>query len=171
MNKGCGHGGGGFDLNIKYFDPEMPRLEKTEKGDFIDLYVRTIHVPTSEQAVVRESTDAWLTSWIIHADTFFLIKLGVAMQLPSGYEAWLTPRSSTFKKKRLLLTNSPGIIDNSYCGDNDEWMAAVYACQRTTLVQYDKLFQFRIVESQPSLNFVEVDSLNNTDRGGFGSTD
>jgi len=159
------------NIPVKYIDPNMPTLEMTEKGDFVDLSVRGVHIPLSEQTVEQRQSDEGLLTWEIHADTFFYIKLGVAMKLPENHEAWVTPRGSLFKKKFLLLTNSPGIIDNSFCGENDEWLASVYATRRTRIVQYEKLFQFRIVENQPRLNFEQVDMMFEADRGSFGSTD
>ena len=101
---------------------------------------------------------------------FGLIPLGVAMQLPDGYEAHLVPRSSTFKNWGIIQTNSVGIIDGSYCGDNDMWKMPVYATRDTVIEINDRVAQFRIAENQPKIRFVETDHLSNADRGGFGST-
>ena len=92
------------------------------------------------------------------------------MELPKGYEAHLLPRSSTFQNTGLLLTNSMGIIDNSFCGDNDYWGAKFYATKDGRVEKGQRLCQFRILENQPSLKFVEVVHLGNKDRGGYGST-
>lgn len=138
------------EIKIKYFDPSLKKIEKIEKGDWIDLYsAETIELNRGEQA---------------------LIPLGVAMQLPQGYEAHLAPRSSTFKKWGILVANSFGVIDESYCGDNDEWKLSAYATRHTIINKGDKICQFRIFEKQPEIVFIEVDKLNNEDRGGFGST-
>lgn len=99
-----------------------------------------------------------------------VIDFGVAMELPKGYEAHLLPRSSTFQNTGLLLTNSMGIIDNSFCGDNDYWGAKFYATKDGKVEKGQRLCQFRILENQPSLKFVEVVHLGNKDRGGYGST-
>jgi len=104
------------------------------------------------------------------AGEFRLIPLGVGMILPHGYEAHVVPRSSTFKNFGIIQTNHKGIIDNSYCGDNDQWMFPAYAMRDTIINKNERICQFRIVENQPELNFVEADHLENTNRGGFGST-
>ena len=99
-----------------------------------------------------------------------IIPLGVSIELPEGYEALLCPRSSTFKNWGIIQTNSTGIIDETYCGDNDIWGMPVYATRDTTIQFNDRIAQFRIIEHQPKLEFVEVENLGNNDRGGFGST-
>lgn len=124
--------------------------EKHQKGDWIDLRVAQ--------------------DYVLAAGEFAVLSLGVAMELPVGYEAILAPRSSTFKKYGIVLVNSIGVIDNSYRGDEDVWGAPVFAT-RDTLIPFDtRVFQFRILENQPRLTIDIVDSLNNEARGGFGST-
>ena len=136
---------------IKYFTDKIDKLTYVDgKSDWIDL---------------RASEDVELK-----AGEFKLIPLGVAMELPKGYEAHLVPRSSTFKNYGILQTNSCGIIDCSYCGDEDMWRMPVYATRDTVIHQNDRICQFRIVENQPKITFDEVESLGNADRGGFGST-
>jgi len=100
----------------------------------------------------------------------FLIPLGVAIELPKGYEALVAPRSSTFKKYGIIQTNSLGVIDEAYCGDGDEWKWPVYALRAGEIKKNDRLCQFRIIKHQPKLIFQEVDHLGNDDRSGFGST-
>ena len=106
----------------------------------------------------------------LKAGDFKLIPLGVAMEIPEGYEAHLVPRSSTFKTWGLLQTNSMGVIDRSYCGDEDMWRMPVYATSDTVIHVNDRIAQFRIMENQPKILFDEVESLGNISRGGFGST-
>ena len=106
----------------------------------------------------------------LKAGQFRLIRLGVAMELPAGYEAHVVPRSSTFKTWGILQTNSMGVIDGSYCGDNDEWRVPVYATRDTCIERGDRICQFRIVENQPRITFEEVERLDGADRGGFGTT-
>ena len=101
---------------------------------------------------------------------FRLIPLGVAMELPEGFEALIAPRSSTFKNFKIIQANSLGIIDGSYCGDNDQWMFPAIALEDTHIHVGDRICQFRIVRNQPSLFFFTVENLNNKDRGGIGST-
>ena len=145
-------------IKIKYFEGAN-KLKSIEKGDWIDLYAnKEIFIPKGQRA---------------------MIPLGIAMELPKGYEAHIVPRSSTFKTWGIILVNSIGIIDNSYNGDNDQWHFPAYCLESRTIVdgregtliqKGDRICQFRIVENQPSIEFIEVESLGNEDRGGFGST-
>lgn len=139
-----------MNIKIKYFDSAATRIEKIEKGNWIDL---------------RAAKDM-----AISAGTSAMIPLGIAMQLPEGYEAHVLPRSSTFKKWGIIQTNSCGIIDTSYCGNDDEWMMPVYAVRDTNIRKGDRVCQFRIIESQPEIDFIEVKELEGENRGGFGST-
>jgi dUTP pyrophosphatase len=125
-------------------------LKKISKGDWIDL---------------RASEDVFMK-----AGEFKLIPLGVGMILPTGWEAHIAPRSSTYKKFGIIQTNGIGIIDNSYSGDNDQWMFSAYAMRDTDIHVNDRICQFRIVKSQPEILLQEVEYLKETDRGGFGST-
>ena len=61
-------------------------------------------------------------------------------------------------------------MDNSFCGDNDIWKFAALAIRDTTIHKNDRICQFRIVKNQPEVEFVEVETLGNQDRGGYGST-
>ena len=99
-----------------------------------------------------------------------LIPLGIAMQLPAGYEALVAPRSSTLKNFGITQTNSIGIIDETYCGDNDQWFFPAEAKRDTVIHAGDRICQFRIIEHQPQLIFEAVETLGNEDRGGIGST-
>lgn len=106
----------------------------------------------------------------LKAGEFKLIRLGVGMILPEGYEANIAPRSSTFKNYGILQTNSFAVIDNSYSGDNDEWRFPAYATRDVHINKNDRICQFRINKIQPTIEFETVEHLNNTDRGGFGSS-
>ena len=101
---------------------------------------------------------------------FCLIPLGVAMELPKGYEAYIVPRSSTFKNYGIIQTNGIGIIDNTYCGDDDQWLMPVYATRDTIINFNDRICQFRIVKNQPKVSFIKMFHLDGKTRGGFGST-
>lgn len=138
-----------MDIKIRYL-ADIEKIQKIDIGDWIDL---------------RSAEDVTLK-----AGEFKLIKLGVAMELPEGYEAYVAPRSSTFKNFGILQANSIGIIDNSYCGDNDQWMFPAYAVRDTEIHKNDRICQFRIMEKQPELYMIEVTHLSGKDRGGFGST-
>ena len=138
-------------ITVKYFHEDMEPLCYVDgKSDWIDLRA-------AEEVTLK-------------AGEFKLIPLGVAMALPEGYEAHLAPRSSTFKNYGILQTNSIGVVDWSYRGDNDEWRMPVYATRDVTIEKGARICQFRIVENQPKLNFVRVEHLDGPDRGGFGST-
>lgn len=139
-----------MEIKIKYHNTEMTRIEKINQGDWIDL---------------RAAQDVEMK-----AGEFRIISLGVSMKLPEGYEAHLVPRSSTFKKWGVLQVNSMGVIDNSYCGDNDVWGFPALAMRDTVIRKGDRICQFRIQKVMEPVEFVEVDQLDAPDRGGFGST-
>lgn len=138
-----------MDIKVKYFNPKC-KLEINPKGDWIDL--RSAAHFKYEQGEV------------------FKIPLGVAIQLPSGYEAHIVPRSSTFDKFGLIQLNHMGVVDESYCGDNDQWRMSVLAMKDGEIHEGDRICQFRIIEKMPPLTIQEVERLGNPDRGGFGST-
>ena len=138
-------------IKIKYFTDKIDKLEYIDgKSDWIDL---------------RASEDV-----ILKAGDFALIPLGVAMELPQGYEAHIVPRSSTYKNFGVIQANHCGIVDGSYCGDNDMWRMPVIAMRDTTIHVNDRICQFRIMKNQPRICFEQVDHLEGADRGGFGST-
>ena len=138
-----------FDIKVKYFTDIEP-LAQIDGSDWIDL---------------RAAEDVELK-----AGEFKMIPLGIAMELPEGYEAHIVPRSSTFKKWGIIQANHMGVVDQAYCGDNDQWADPVIALRDTAIHKNDRICQFRIVENQPNLHFVTVDHLDHADRGGFGST-
>ncbi|GKU28742.1 dUTP diphosphatase [Clostridium folliculivorans] len=158
-------------MRIKYFEGAT-KLKKIEKGNWIDVFAnKDIFIKVGERA---------------------MIPLGFALELPEGWEAHLAPRSSTFKTWGIIQTNSVGVVDDTYIGDNDQWHMPVYCLQGKHLEKYsetlsnqflceiesdgtwiksgDKIGQFRIMEVMPDLEFEEVESFGNSDRGGFGST-
>lgn len=139
------------NIQIKYFTDEIEKLTYIDgKSDWIDL---------------RAAKEMELK-----AGQYAMIPLGVAMKLPEGYEAHIVPRSSTYKNYGLIQTNHMGVVDESYCGDNDQWHMPVFALRDTVIHVNDRICQFRIMENQPQLQFITVDSLGNEDRGGHGST-
>ncbi len=92
------------------------------------------------------------------------------MQLPQGYEAHIAPRCSTFLKFGILQTNSVGVVDNSYCGDNDIWGMPALAMRDTVIEKGDRICQFRLMKQMEPVSFVAVEHLSDENRGGFGST-
>ena len=140
-----------INLKVKYFSEDIEKLRYIDgKSDWIDL---------------RSAADVEL-----EAGEFKLIPLGIAIELPHGYEAHVVPRSSTFKNFGVLQVNSMGVIDETYCGDNDQWFMPVLAVRDTKICVNDRICQFRIMEHQPALTFEQVAHLEGADRGGFGST-
>jgi len=140
-------------VKIKYFNKDVIGVHHFPQGDWIDL-----SIPSKVT---------------LSGSKFKKIYLGIAMQLPKGYEAHIAPRGSTFRKWGILQTNGVGVVDESYCGDNDEWFVPVVVLDDTAkfIPAGTRLFQFRIVKKQPKIEFEAVDSLDNKDRGGDGSTD
>ena len=147
-----------MELRIKYFDGAT-KLKKITKGNWIDVYAReSVFIPQGESGMIH---------------------LGFALELPKGWEGHLAPRSSTFKTWGLIQTNSIGVIDDSYIGNDDEWCMPVYCLigkdkengiKGTVVHKGDKVAQFRIMESMPELVLKEVDQLSSQSRGGFGTT-
>lgn len=139
-----------MELKIKYFNNDLYKIEKIDIGDWIDLRsAETVQLKAGDVATIR---------------------LGVAMELPDGYEALMVPRSSTFKNFGVIMTNSMGVIDNSYRG---EWRFPVYALRDTVIMENDRVCQFRIIKNQPKFDIVEVDEFSEETKracGGFGST-
>jgi dUTP pyrophosphatase len=138
-------------IDIKYVKDGMEKIEIIRGGDWIDLRV-------AENVTLK-------------AGEFKLIPLGVAMMLPKGYEALVIPRSSTFKKYGVIQANSVGLIDESYCGNNDEWHFPAYATKDINITKNTRICQFRIIKHQPTIRLVEATELSEINRGGFGSTD
>ncbi len=145
-------------LRIKYFEGAV-KLIKIKKGNWIDVY-------SNKDMFIKAGESA-------------MIPLGFALELPKGWEAHLAPRSSTFKTWGIIQTNSIGVVDDTYIGDNDQWHMPVYCLQGkheedgiagTFIKKGDKIGQFRIIEVMPELRFEEVEFLGNETRGGFGST-
>ena len=138
-------------IQIKYFDKDIEKITNIEgKSDWFDL--------RAAETITLKAGD------------IALIPLGVGMILPEGYEANIVPRSSTFKNYGIIQTNHYAVIDNSYSGDNDQWRFPAYATRDITINKNDHICQFRINKKQPTFDFEEVEHLNDTDRGGFGST-
>lgn len=138
------------NIYVKYLNPVIHKIVKFQSGDWVDLMAaETVSMKAGE---------------------YKLIPLGVAMELPIGYEAHMVPRSSTFKNYGILQTNGMAIFDESYCGDGDQWYFPAYATRDTEIDINDRICQFRIMKHQPNILFHEVEKLDNANRGGLGST-
>ena len=133
-------------IKIKYHVKELEKLRYIDgKSDWIDLRV-------AEEVKMK-------------AGEFRLISMGISVELPKGYEMWILPRSSAFKNFGVIQTNAMGVVDESFCGDND-----IIHMRDTEMHINDRIGQFRIAKHQAEIHFVEVEHLNHADRGGFGTT-
>ena len=138
-------------IKIKYHVKELEKLRYIDgKSDWIDLRV-------AEEVKMK-------------AGEFRLISMGISVELPKGYEMWILPRSSAFKNFGVIQTNAMGVVDESFCGDNDIIHMSILAMRDTEMHINDRIGQFRIAKHQAEIHFVEVEHLNHADRGGFGTT-
>lgn len=137
-------------LEIVYHDQDMTPIQQVEGSDWIDLR-------TAEDVVLK-------------AGDFKIISLGISVKLPEGYEAHIVPRSSTFKNFGVIQANHMGVIDESYCGNDDVWGFPAIAIRPTHIPKDTRICQFRIMKKQPTIRLKVVDKLDGKDRGGFGST-
>lgn len=138
-------------IKIKYHVKELGKLRYIDgKSDWIDLRV-------AEEVKMK-------------AGEFRLISMGISVELPKGYEMWILPRSSAFKNFGVIQTNAMGVVDESFCGDNDIIHMPILAMRDTEMHINDRIGQFRIAKHQAEIHFVEVEHLNHADRGGFGTT-
>ena len=138
-------------IKIKYHVKELEKLRYIDgKSDWIDLRV-------AEEVKMK-------------AGEFRLISMGISVELPKGYEMWILPRSSAFKNFGVIQTNAMGVVDESFCGDNDIIHMPILAMRDTEMHINDRIGQFRIAKHQAEIHFVEVEHLNHADRGVFGTT-
>ena len=174
-----------MDIKIKRINKDLPFPKIINKGEWIDLRASedvSMRAPQAQTLRKEVRDDKTFSYRDVKFDTT-LIPLGIAMQLPKGYEAVLLPRSGTFKNYGIIMTNSQGIIDSSYSGTNDEWKFPAIAFKDIMILEGDRICQFRIQPSQKAsvwtkikwlftnkIEFVWVDSLDEEDRGGIGST-
>lgn len=137
-------------IKIRYLDDDITPCIVGEYGDWIDL---------------RCARDV-----LLEKDSYVEIPLGIAVELPRGYEAFVAPRSSSFKKYGFIVPNSFGIIDENYCGDGDEWHLLAYGTRHCVIPKDTRIAQFRVFRHQPSVGLYTVEHLGNPDRGGIGSS-
>lgn len=139
------------EIKIKYHSKEIEKLRYIDgKSDWIDLR-------SAENVVLKKGESK-------------LISLGVSMKLPTDYEAIIVPRSSTYRVFGIIQTNSIGVVDETYCGEDDVWLMPVLAMRDTEIHVNDRICQFRIQKHQPYIYFKEVDEMDDETRGGIGST-
>ena len=164
-------------IKIKIIDKSLPLISIMKKGDWIDLYTREDVSLKAPQAGVQYQKENQKFRDVKFDNC--LLNLNVCMSIPKGYEAVIVPRSSTFKNYKIIQTNHFGVIDNSFNGDTDEWKMPILAIEKTIIPAGTRICQFRIQLSQfatfwqklrwlfwnGKIEFVEVDSLNNEQRG------
>lgn len=156
-----------LNINVKYLNPAC-KLEM--HGDWIDLKSAIDYTFTKDKE-------------------YLALPLGLCMELPTDFEAIAAPRSSLYGKFRLLMTNPPGVIDNAYKGDKDQWHCLLLHLRKrsddnVTIKVGERICQFRIQPRQMAswktklkwifcsgFTITEVDHLGNNNRGGIGSTD
>lgn len=169
-----------MEVKVKLFEGgKMPQVN--DKGDLFDVFSREAVTMIAPQAGVQHQVNNNKVRDVSFSHT--LIGLGFAMEIPEGFKANLYPRSSTYNKWGIIFGNHVGQIDSSYNGNEDEWKVNAVAFRDTTINVGDKIAQFEIVPSAKAtfwqklrwlfsskIEFVQVDNLNNTNRGGFGST-
>lgn len=154
-----------LDINIKYFDKKIDELKKMVKGDWIDVRASRVEI--------RANGGEWVEvqlPFMYPPMTEMRIFLGIGMELPKGYEGHTAPRGSTFKSFGFIQTNSVGVVDESYKGDNDEWFIPVFTLKTGMIAHNDRFAQFRIIDKMPKVRFNKVEKLGEVDRGGFGNS-
>ena len=162
-----------MDIRIKKMR-ENAKLPEFKGGNWLDTYISQIGFVRRDlrrgeftfDDVIWDDGD----KFNILVGDIVVFKLGFALELPKGKELHLLPRSGTFRKYGLLLTNSMGIGDDTYIGDNDEYLAMMYATRNAVVEVGDRLIQIKIEDAMPQYNLVEVEYFGNDDRGGYGSS-
>ena len=138
-------------LKIKYHVKELEKLRYIDgKSDWIDLRV-------AENVSMKQGE-------------YRLISMGISVEIPKGYEMLIVPRSSAYKNFGILQTNAMGVVDESFCGDNDIIHMPILAMRDTEIHINDRIGQFRLMPHQPEVQCIEVDHRGNEYRGGFGTT-
>ena len=154
-----------LNLKVRYIDKGIEEMVKIEKGDLIDLRASSIKVNGEDKELKENGVVKYKAGDVV------FVGLGFAMEMPKGYKANVYPRSSTFKNYGLILTNSVGQIDNTYCGNDDEWKVMLYALKDGEIAYNDRIVQMEVMKAMPSrVNILTVDNLGGSNRGGYGST-
>lgn len=179
------------NINVKYFNKDMTKLNKTDKGDWIDLrcvggmFIDTFNTINDDfgSPILKREVEKIPVEWEegnfegekvkffrYGKGDFMLLDLGVAQELPEGHEAYIAPRGSSYKNFTIIQTNSPGVVDEIYKGDNDKWFMPVLAMQDGFIIFNERVCQYRIQRKMEQVKLTPVDKLENEDRGGHGSS-
>lgn len=152
------------------------KIPEYKNGNWMDAYVADVAIVANNQDFKMSNLE-WTSEICEDAKTIYIptnavvvVNLGFAISLPEGKEMHMLPRSGTFRKYGLLLTNSEGIIDNNYNGNTDVVMAMFYSTRQTRISIGERLVQLKIEDVMGQYEFEEVDDLGNEARGGFGGT-
>ena len=139
-----------------------------------------------EKTHISDSCYDVIAREVIHNERYITYKLGFKTEIPEGYEGLVLPRSS-IRKYDLVMTNSPGIIDESYRGEweasfkigmpnltlNDDELKDSYGDNGPVIYKVgDKVAQIKFIKKEESQEFELGKVSNDTERGegGFGST-
>ena len=100
-----------------------------------------------------------------------LIPTGLAIAIPEGYAGFVQPRSGRALKEGLSMANTPGLIDSHYRGELKVIAVNLDAHTPIHIERGERIAQL-VIQAVPAVDLVEVDSLDETDRGcgGFGSS-
>ena len=167
-------------IKVKLFEGgKMPQVN--DNGDLFDVFSREEVSLLAPQAGALKQVNNKKLRDVEFSNA--LIPLAFAMEIPKGFKANLYPRSSTYKKWGIIFGNHVGQVDSSYRGNNDEWLVSAIALKATEIHAGDKIAQFEIVPSSKAtiwqkmkwlfsnkIEFIQVESLMNADRGGFGTS-
>ena len=138
-------------IKLKRFDTSLPMPEyKSSGAAAMDLYA-------------RETT-------VIEPKKVKLIPLNIAIEIPEDHWVLMSARSS-LHKKGLIMANGIGVGDTDYCGDEDEYKAALlnFTDEMVTIEKGERIVQIIILQREKVV-IEEVAHLGNQNRGGFGST-
>lgn len=161
------------EVLIKYFHQEISQEALRFTGDWVDVRIHRNPYVLCPSGQVSKLPPKYVANgrevYSIEKGTLIKVPLGFGAKLPENHEADMRPRSSLAKNTGLLFATS-GVIDEGYCGEEDEWFIALYATRDTLLTQGERIAQFRIQEKQPNLVLKVVTKLEEKSRGGHGST-
>lgn len=142
-----------------------------DRASCYDLYVDWVEIqnkPNKKDGIKLNSNKGY--DYLEYfAPVYYKVGLGVALEIPEGFDVKLYARSSTFKNFRSILLNSVGIIDEDYRG---ELMAGFVCFNESYLPKVgDRICQIQL-QRKESFSLYETKELSETERGaqGFGST-
>jgi len=142
-----------MNLKIKLVDKNLPvPAYQTQGAVAFDLYSRK-----------KVSVPPWQPT---------LIPLNLIVKIPKDYFLMLCARSSLAFKKNLIVANGIGVIDQDYCGEEDEIKLSVinFSKKEVLIEKGERIAQAILVKIAKVDKFIAVSKMNKKSRGGFGST-